>query len=450
MTGCQDDVIDFLSRAASYGMPGGAVERIDTHCSIVFLVGDRAYKLKRALRFASLDYTTRALRQQACDAELRLNRRTAPAMYLAVRTITRMDSGGLTFDGPGPAVDHVVEMRRFPQSDLFDALLENGRLTLPMMHELGREIASLHRAAAPTQSYGGSAALRQVIAENDRELARVAAILDGAAVGLLRARTSATLDALAPLLDARRDAGKVRRGHGDLRLANICLYEGHATLFDCIEFSEEIGCIDVLYDLAFLLMDLLVRQRHDLANAVFNAYLDCLPETTGLRALPLFLALRAATRSYALAGSAQRRRTPAEAARQIERARNHIAAGLDFLTPTSPRLVILGGGAADRRGEIAETLAPRLQPAPGARIVSTATAVGSAVAETLGAGCSVLIGTATGTIRGLEPIVSGGACRVAWLWCGDAPRRDGRWHHLPRLQPAALVVADAVAVITKT
>ena len=108
-------------------------------------------------------------------------------------------------------------------------------------------------------------------------------------------------------LDQRRADGSVRRCHGDLRLANICLYNGHPTPFDCIEFSEQISCIDVLYDLAFLLMDLQVRGRGDLANAVFNAYLDHAHETKGLQALPLFLSLRAATRSYAMAGAAGRR-----------------------------------------------------------------------------------------------------------------------------------------------
>ncbi len=153
-----------------------------------------------------------------------------------------------------------------------------------------------------------------MIADNNRELARVAAALDGAAVGTLSSRTRAALDAMAALLDRRRPEGKVRRCHGDLRLANICLYSGAPTLFDCIEFSDEIGCIDVLYDLAFLLMDLQLRGRGDLGNVVFNAYLDLAPETDGLRALPLFLALRAATRSYALAGSAGRRADPGEAA----------------------------------------------------------------------------------------------------------------------------------------
>ena len=288
--------------------------RIDTHCSIVFLVADRAYKLKRAIRYASLDYTTRELRQAACEAELLLNRRTAPDLYLGVRSIKRDASGALGFDGRGSArsrgghapVRTIRSVRSHGTTE---------RLTPALMRALGEAVARLHLAAERTPRRGGSEAIRRVIADNDRELAKVAAELDGAAVGALSSRTRGEADRLAALLEKRRDEGSVRRCHGDLRLANICLYGGRPTLFDSIEFSDEISCIDVLYDLAFLLMDLELRGRSDLGNAVFNAYLDLAPETDGLRALPLFLALRAATRSYALAGSAGRRADPQEAAR---------------------------------------------------------------------------------------------------------------------------------------
>jgi uncharacterized protein len=326
----QSAVMDFLSVPGSYGVEAGVV-RIETHCSIVFLVSDRAYKLKRAIRYASLDYTTRALRQEACEAELVLNRRTAPDLYLGVRSITRETDGSLVFDGAGPALDHVVVMRRFAQSDLFDHLAEAGRLTPELMRELGEAVAHLHLTAERTPQHGGSEAIRRVIAENDREFAKVAAELDGAAVGELSSRARIAVDELAMLLDKRRDEGKVRRCHGDLRLPNICLYSGRPTLFDCIEFSDEIGCIDVLYDLAFLLMDLHLRDLPDLAGAAFNAYLDRMPEIDGLRALPLFLSLRAATRSYALAGRATRQTDANEAARLLASAHRHIEAGIAYL-----------------------------------------------------------------------------------------------------------------------
>ena len=327
----QDAVIDFLSQAASYGLHDGAVERIETHCSIVYLAADRAYKLKRAIRYASLDYTTRDSRRAACEAELVLNRRTARELYLGVRSINRAANGALMFDGTGPSLDHVVVMRRFAQSDLFDYMAETGRLTPELMHALGEAIARFHLAAEATPTFGGSDAIRRVIDDNDRELALVAAALDGAAVGTLSSSAQTVLEKVAVLLDQRRAEGRVRRCHGDLRLANICLYSGRPTLFDCIEFSDEVSCIDVLYDLAFLLMDLHLRGRADLGNVLFDAYLNLAPDTEGLRALPLFLALRAATRSYALAGSAHRQTNPEQSARLLALARRHIDAGIGFL-----------------------------------------------------------------------------------------------------------------------
>jgi hypothetical protein len=144
------EVIAFLSRVESYGMGAqGPVERIDTHCSTVFLVGRHAYKLKRAIAFASLDYTTTERREAACRAELALNRRTAPELYLAVRPINRSPSGGLAFDGPGPPIDWVVVMRRFEQDD---AVLSGGYSVVVDAPVLGADrrasIADVARRAA--------------------------------------------------------------------------------------------------------------------------------------------------------------------------------------------------------------------------------------------------------------------------------------------------------------
>jgi len=454
----QDGVIDFLSHPASYGLPDGEVERIETHCSIVFLFADRAYKLKRAIRYASLDYTTRESRQAACEAELVLNRRTAPELYLGVRSINREAPGVLAFDGRGPALDHVVVMRRFAQSDLFDQMAERGGLTPELMRALGAAVARLHLAAERAPAFGGSDAMRRVIAENDRELAKVAAELDGASVGTLSSRARTALDGVAALLDRRRAEGKVRRCHGDLRLANICLWSGRPTLFDCIEFSDEIGNIDVLYDLAFLLMDLQLRGRGDLGNAVFNAYLELQPEMEGLRALPLFLALRSATRSYALAGSARRRANPAQAARLLALARRHIDAGIDFLAPRHPLAIVLGGDADRGRVELAGLLAAIALPAPGARLLHLAAggdAVWREACGVLAAGCSVLIEggfTETAEQTAAVELASRPGVRLLGFWLGARPAdlAGGFWQKLDVDQGVLAAVASAAALLDAT
>lgn len=317
----QHEVIGFLSRADSYGCPGGTVDRIETHGSLIFLCGERVYKLKREIAYASLDFLTLEKRERACHAELRLNRRTAPGLYLRVSAITRDRAGVLAFDADGEVLDWVVVMRRFPQSALFDRMAMAGELTPSLMQTLGVEVARFHAGAERTPAFGGSAGIRRSIETNHQELRRQCALLDGNAVQALYRDQLALLDQLSTELDRRRRDGCVRRCHGDMRLANICLFEGRPTLFDGIEFSDEIACIDVLHDLAFVLMDLQHHQLADLAPAVLRAYLDESGEAEECAPLPLFLSVRAATRSFTLAGSAQRQATAEAAQAKAEQAR---------------------------------------------------------------------------------------------------------------------------------
>ena len=446
----------FLSRAENYSLPGAPVERIETHCSLIFLVGEHAFKLKRAIVFSSLDYRTVAQRERACRAEIALNQGAAPDIYLGVRAINRGPDGTLAFDGPGPAVDWVVVMRRFAQENLFSAMAETGRLTPELMRQLGAEIARLHQAAVITPGFGGCAGIEAAIENNRRELLRVGHLLDGAGLDALHAQTAAEFLRVAGLLDQRRALGRVRRCHGDLRLANICLFNGRPTLFDSIEFSDDIGCIDVLYDLAFLLMDLLVGGMTDLANEVFNSYLDHTGETAGLRALPLFLAVRAATRSYALAGGATRH--PDRAAAQLAAARAHLHASVFFLRPAPPRLLVVadrqGGAQGGPAADFSASLAPRLRPVPGARLlrITMPDATDRIFAETvsvLAAGCTVLVQGDFSAARERQAVAAvARATQVPFLglWL-DAPPADlerGLWHCLPpgAGAPAAVEMAE--------
>ncbi|MGB8274267.1 MAG: phosphotransferase, partial [Alphaproteobacteria bacterium] len=318
MTGrSQDDVIAFLSRPETYGVTG-PVERIDTHISAVFLAGEHAYKLKRAVAFPYLDFRTLESRRLACEAEVTVNRRTAPEIYEAARAVTRGAQGGLELGGSGEPVDYVVVMKRFGQDGLFDRLAERKALTEPLMTELADAIARFHRAAERTPAFGGKAGLGMVLAQNREAFARHgAAVFDRDATARLVNASDAALERAGPLLEARREHGYVRRCHGDLHLRNICLFKGRPLLFDAIEFSDAIACVDVLYDLAFLLMDLEHRLERGLANLVLNRYLAqagaSAPDFEGLAALPLFLSCRAAVRAHVAADAA---RTQADEARQ--------------------------------------------------------------------------------------------------------------------------------------
>jgi uncharacterized protein len=360
----QHDVIEFLSKGASYGRPGEVPQRVDTHISRVFLVGDRVYKLKRAIRYSFLDYTSLAEREHYCRVELALNRRTAPALYRAVRAITRRPDAALEWDGTGPAVDFVVEMRRFGERDLFDRMARDGRLDAALMMKLADAIAAFHAEAEPVAGFGGRKALRDVISDNHQYLVSGSPPLDRAAVDALFTASLTALGRVGDLLDARRAEGKVRRCHGDLHLRNICLFDGEPTLFDCIEFSDEIACIDVLYDVAFLLMDLEHRGLRGLANVVFNRYLDRAPELSGLRALPVLLSMRAGIRAKVAVAS-----LTMGASNAASEAGAYLALARDLLEPATPRLVAVGGLSGSGKSTVAAGLAPDFAPAPGARVL---------------------------------------------------------------------------------
>lgn len=338
----------------------GPVSRHDTHISTVLLAGERVFKLKRPVRFPYLDFSTPEKRLAACTAELALNRRTAPSLYRTVHRITQAADGAPVLDGDGPLLDAAVEMRRFPEADLFDAMVQARRLEPVHLEALAERLAAFHAAAEPSQTGGGAAAMARILAMNAAAL-REARLMPETQTHDLVAHFEAALYRLTPRLEARRAAGKVRRCHGDLTLRNICLFEGVPTPFDCIEFDPDLATIDVLYDLAFLLMDLRHRGRDDFANLLFNRYLDAADEVDGLALLPFFMAARAAIRAHVTVSGAGDR----------AEARAYCGLAADLLAPAAPCLVAIGGFSGSGKSSLAQALAPALGPAPGARVLSS-------------------------------------------------------------------------------
>lgn len=366
----QSDAVAFLADPARHGPEVTEVARIDTHGAMVFLAGDRAYKIKRAVRYPYMDFSTLALRRAACRQEVALNRRTAPNLYLACEAIMRQDDGALALGGAGEPIEWVVVMRRFDQAGLGDRMAQAGRLTAAMMTGLADAVADLHENAARLDAGhaagGGSRGLAAVIAENDAELAERPDLFPRAEAADFAAATQKTLARLRGLLDRRLADGYVRRCHGDLHLRNVFFEDGRPTIFDAIEFNDAIACIDVLYDLAFLLMDLEHRDLRPFANLVLNRYLQRRDDLAGLAALPLFLATRAAVRakvSVSMAGS----QNDADAAQRLERdAVGYFRAARAYLDPVPPRLVAIGGLSGTGKSSVARALAPLLGAAPGA------------------------------------------------------------------------------------
>src|SRR5208282_2590124 len=326
----QSTTIAFLM-ASQEREAGAEVSRKQTHVSLLFLAGDLVFKLKRAVAFPYLDFSTPQLREKACRAELALNSRAARNLYLGVRRIT-LEGKGLAFDGKGELLDAIVVMRRFAESDLFDVMAQENRLTPRHIEALAETLARFHANAERFPEIDGAGTITHLLDLNEISFAGSPIFPHDEVVRLNRV-FRAELDHLAPLLDARATGGFVRLCHGDLYLRNICLFQGRPTLFDCIEFDERLARIDVLYDVAFTLMDLWLSERRDLANLLFNRYSSAffrtLPDLParirdGFAALPFFMALRAAIRAHIAASQAHSGAHLRDAA-QIEEARAYFA-----------------------------------------------------------------------------------------------------------------------------
>lgn len=361
-------VVELLAAPSTHG--GVPVERIETHSAVVFLAGTRAWKLKRAVRYDYLDFSTPERRRLMCEAEVRLNRRTAPQLYLGVVPVVRRPDGALALGGPGEAIDWVIEMTRFDQSELCDRRAAEGRLDVPVVEALARAISALHAAAERRFDHGGAAAMHWVIQGNSEGFASFgSSFLEREACERLTRMQRDAVRAHAGLLDARRADGFVRQCHGDLHLRNVVMLFGQPTLFDAIEFNDELACIDVMYDLSFLLMDLIRRGLPRHANALFNRYLRDTTDLGGLPLLPLFLSCRAAIRAKTSATSAA---MASDAARGRElglRAREYLELAERLLRPVPPALIAIGGLSGTGKSTLALALAPETGGAPGAVVL---------------------------------------------------------------------------------
>jgi uncharacterized protein len=357
----QQRVVGFIAKSL------GDCEIIETHISRIFLSGNRALKMKRAVSLPYVDFSTPQLRLAACEKELRLNSHTAPGLYLRVLHITRED-GGFAFDGAGELADALIEMVRFDQSCLLDAMALRGALTPGLMSDAAHMIAAFHREAPVASEISGAANMAGVLDINEAGFA-TSHVFAADETSAFNAAFRRALSRHAGLLDERGSKGRVRRCHGDLHLRNICMLDGAPRLFDCIEFNDRIATIDVLYDLAFLLMDLWHRGLPSFANLAMNRYLDETRDEGGFTLLPFFMAVRAAVRAHVTATQVEG--SSGDTDKAIAEARSYFALALQLLQEPPPVLVAIGGLSGSGKTTIAEALAADLGPPPGARILES-------------------------------------------------------------------------------
>ena len=340
----QGDIVAHFARGA---------KRIDTQGAIVLLKGCEAIKIRRAIKLPFLDYSTLEKRRAAAQAEIAINQRYAPHIYIEAAPIRRTRDG-YGFEGEGEIVEWATRMRRFDDEATLDKVAARGELSDAMVRKLAKAIRTMHAKAPQREAAPAMAAMGLWIEQNATAFAERPDLFGADAAWELSQDARAALTRLTPMLTAR---GAVRRCHGDLHLRNIAVIDGEPTPFDAIEFDETIATGDILYDLAFTLMDLWERDLRRQANLLYNAYLsDSDAETlSALAALPLFLSLRAAIRAKVAANAGA-----------DEEARRYFHFARTFLHPAPPRLVAVGGLSGTGKSALCALLAPEIGAAPGA------------------------------------------------------------------------------------
>ncbi len=362
----QAEVIAFLADPASHtGVE--CVERFETHGNLVFLAGAEAWKIKRAVHFPYMDFSTLDKRRAACRREVEVNRRFSPDLYLGCVPVTRSAAGVLAFAGDGEVVEWAVHMRRFEQSALLSNLAAAGPISDELAKLLAEVVHDSHTRAERGAPTSGTEPVRRLVTSVSGALLKSGAVPAEDVTRLARAIED-EIERVAAVLDERARRGFVRRCHGDLHLANVVLWQGRPALYDAIEFDECLATIDTLYDLAFLLMDLDRHGQQRAANIVLNRYLwrsrDDL-DLAGLAALPLFRALRAAVRALVRVDRAAQEDGQARG-RDLDRARGYLQAALAHIAPRVARLIAVGGLSGTGKTTLAAALAPLVGGAPGA------------------------------------------------------------------------------------
>jgi len=366
--GDQSEAFAFLADPGAYGRVG-PVKRIDTQSAVVFLAGGDAYKARRAIRLPFLDFSTLDKRRAACEAEIAANRDNAPGVYFGVTPIVRRGAG-LAIGGEGEVVEWTTHMRRFDENATLDHVAERGELSTDRIRRLAAAIRRSHDRAPAGDGVRATRSLAAYLDQNRAAFAARPDLFAPQRAAALDRESRAAFAALEPLLIARGEAGRVRRCHGDLHLRNIALIDGEPTLFDAIEFDPDVATGDVLYDLAFPLMDLWERDLSAAANRLLASYLALgeRDELDGLAALPFFMSLRAAIRAKVEAANVAHL---AGAARRAERtlARRYFVLAEAFLNPAPPRLVAVGGLSGTGKSALAAVLAPEVGRPPGALVL---------------------------------------------------------------------------------
>ncbi len=347
------------------------VELIETHISSVLITREFAWKLRKPVSFGFIDFSTLELRYHYAQEELRLNRRTSPQLYLCIVPITGSASAPI-IGGEGTAIEYAVQMRRFEQDQLLLRIANAGPIASTVMTQLAETLAAFHQSvdvAKGASHFGSLDAVRQDALDNFTTLNSLLSSDDPeiSTLATLQAWTVAELERLGSVIEQRHHSGRVRECHGDLHLANIVMVDNRPTLFDCLEFNEQLRWIDVMSEIAFLVMDLEEHRQHSASRVLLNRYLEVTGDYDGLRVLRFYIVYRAMVRAKVDLLRCQQSADDATACRMRLESSEYLRLASQDSTTSRPMLVIMHGVSGSGKSWVSSRL---VEMAPIIRIRS--------------------------------------------------------------------------------
>ena len=345
----ETSLISALQQPQTYDHPVAEIQLFETHISWIILTGDYAYKIKKPVDFGFLDFSSLEQRKYYCEQELRLNRRLAPEIYLEVIKLTGTAEQPV-INGTGEAFEYAVKMRQFDPQQQLDILLQQDKLSAEHIDQLADTVAAFHQqveVAADDSPFGSPAAVWYPVEENfDQIKPRLQDENELARLDRLQQWSKQRFDQLKQIITARKQQGFVRNCHGDMHLANITLIDEKVTVFDCIEFNDNFRWIDVISEIAFTSMDLIDRQRPDLAARLLDRYLQRSGDYAGLALLQFYQVYRALVRAkVAIIRHSQPDLSTAEQQQSLQQYKDYRQLAKSF-TQTKPATLYIAHGVS--------------------------------------------------------------------------------------------------------